>query len=192
MMKIFFIFFAAVFLPICTSRCQFGCTCYDDSICEYYCYNYQCHQEIPLWQKCSGYYIHPRECGSVSYCDPNSNYTCQIQKSNGERCQYSYSCLSDYCDYNTKRCQFKNTATNWLLPVVMPSVIVFTLLMIFFILIVVRIQRRRAALAYYQCPYVVLPPNTSYSYQNSSVVTESSPPPYPGAISPPLPKTYQN
>ncbi|CAF1172091.1 unnamed protein product [Rotaria sp. Silwood1] len=190
-MKVFFIFFATVFLPICTSRCSYGCTCYDDSVCEYYCDHNICQHEIPLWKKCSGYYIHPRECGSVSYCDSKSNNTCQLQKNYGERCEYSYSCLSGYCDHRTDTCQSEYSPSNWVFPIVLPTVIVFTLLMIFFILIVSRRQRRRT-LACYQSPYIVLPPDACYSYQNSSIVTESSPPPYPGTISPPLPRTYQS
>ncbi|CAF0826938.1 unnamed protein product [Rotaria sordida] len=191
MMKVFFIFFAAIFLPICTSRCEYGCTCYNDDTCEYYCSNHICQNQIPLWKKCSGYYTHPRECGTVSYCDPYSNYTCQLQKNYGERCTLSYSCLSGYCNYRTNTCQSKDTPSDWLIPIVLPSVLVVSLIMIFFILIIARRQRRRR-LAYYQSPYVVLPPDTCYSYQNSCMVTESSPPPYPGTISPQLPKTYQN
>ncbi|CAM4860975.1 unnamed protein product [Rotaria socialis] len=159
-MKIFFILFIAIILPICAvSRCQFGCTCYDDSNCEYYCNQSICQQAIPLWRKCSGYYIHPRECGLVSYCDPNSGFTCQLQKNYGE--------------------------------LLLPSILVFVMLLITCITVMACRQRRRT-LAYCQNPYIILPPDTPYPYQNACTVTEALPPPYPGRILTPAPKTYQS
>ncbi|CAF3356418.1 unnamed protein product [Rotaria socialis] len=191
-MKIFFILFIAIILPICAvSRCQFGCTCYDDSNCEYYCNQSICQQAIPLWRKCSGYYIHPRECGLVSYCDPNSGFTCQLQKNYGELCTYSYSCLSEYCDYKTNTCQSKYKSSDWLVPIVLPSILVFVMLLITCITVMACRQRRRT-LAYCQNPYIILPPDTPYPYQNACTVTEALPPPYPGRILTPAPKTYQS
>ena len=178
MRKLFHILVVVVLLPICASRCAYDCPCYDDSDCSYYCRNSECQQSIPLWEKCSGYYIHPRECGLVSYCDPNSNYTCQLQKSNGDRCKYSYSCLSGYCDRTTDTCQFKYSSLDWSIRILLPSVLFFVILSVFLVAIIV-CRRRRRTLAYYRSPYVVLPAGTPYSDGNSCIVTEASPPPYP-------------
>ena len=193
MMKMFFVFFAIVLLPINTrALCPYGCSCYDDSPCKYYCENYMCQQATPLWKKCSSYYIHPRQCGDVSYCDPNSNYTCQLQKNYGERCTYSFSCLSGNCDYRTNTCQLKYSPADWLYPAVLPSVIVFILFVLLVALIVAR-RRRLRALGYYRRPYVVLPSGGSpCSYQNSYMIGETPPPPYPGVRPTSFPKTYEN
>jgi hypothetical protein len=64
------------------------------------------------------------------------------------------------------------------------------LFILVFVIIIVRRQRRRA-LAYYRSPYVVLPSGNPYSYQNSYIVGETLPPPYPGAIPTSYPKPYQ-
>jgi len=189
--KMLFVFFAIVLMPIGSQAlCPYGCSCNDDSDCEYYCDKRMCQLSIPLWSKCSSYYIHPRQCGSVSYCDPNSNYTCQLQKNYGESCTYSFSCLSENCDYRTNTCQLKSSATDWIYPIVLPSVFVSILFILVFVTIIVRRQRQRA-LGYYRSPYVVLPSGNPCSYQNSYIVGETSPPPYPGAIPTSYPKPYQ-
>lgn len=193
-MKIFFTLLIAVLLPIGTkSQCQYGCTCYDDSNCAYYCDLNQntCQRALFPGSRCSGYYIHPRECGDGFYCDSNSGLTCQSQKRNGETCMYSYSCLSGNCDYKTNTCQSNHISPNWLIPILSLSILVFVILFIIFVAIAARRQRWQR-LQYYRNPYVVLPSGSTYSYQNSCVVTETLPPPYPGTTSTPLPYAYPN
>ncbi|UJR34225.1 hypothetical protein I4U23_021630 [Adineta vaga] len=171
------------------ARCTYGCACSDDSSCEYYCDNGMCQNQVPLWQKCSSYYIHPRQCGSVSYCDPDSSFTCQLKKNYGERCTYSYTCLSDNCDYSSNTCQSKYTPVNLLYPVIIPCAFIFFVVIITIIIVATRRQRMRA-FAYNRSPYVVLPAGTPYSYQNSYFVGDVPPPAYPGAIA--TPKPYQS
>ena len=161
MSKILFILFVNVLLPMTrTARCAYGCSCYDDSTCDYYCTNNMCENLKSLGQKCSGYYIHPRECGPASYCDTNSDYTCQSRKSYGEYCTYGYSCASDNCDYTANICQSKRV--NLLYVIVIPSVTVFVIVLI--IVISVAICRRRVRrLTLDQAHYVFLLPGTSRS-----------------------------
>ncbi|CAF0857868.1 unnamed protein product [Adineta ricciae] len=188
MMKIFFAVFITILLPMMSdARCSYGCSCSDDSPCENYCENNICQNAIPLGQKCSSYYFHPRQCGIVSYCDPDSDYTCQLQKNYGASCTYDYSCLSGNCDYASKTCQSKSF--NFLYPIVIPAVAVFFIIIIIIISVSIRRQRMRA-LALYRAPYVVLPAGTPYSYQNPYMVAEVPPPAYPGAT--PAPKPYQS
>ncbi|UJR19684.1 hypothetical protein I4U23_022818 [Adineta vaga] len=188
MMKIFFIVFISVLLPMMTdARCSYGCYCIDDSSCDYYCESNMCQNETPLWQKCSGYYSHPRQCGIVSYCDPDSGYTCQLQKNYGESCTYDYSCLSGNCDYKTKTCQSK--PFNLLYPIIIPSIAVFFIIIIILISVTVCRQRMRAS-ALYRAPYVILPSGAPYSYQSPYIVGEVPPPAYPSAT--PTPKPYQS
>jgi hypothetical protein len=185
--------FACVLLPIYTSALSAtGNTCYDDSACAYFCSSNECQDALPLWAKCSGNFIHPRECGSSRYCDTMSLYTCQWLKNTGDYCTYSYSCLSGYCDYRTSTCQAKNSNDfNWITPILVPSVIVFVIF-ITLVSVIIACRRRQRALACYQNPYVVLPSgNPHYSYQNSYCVGEAPPPPYPVAIHAPSPKPYQ-
>lgn len=191
-MKTLFILFGIILLPLyAASRCSFGCSCINDDSCDYYCRNFTCQESIPLWRNCSGYYVHPRECGIISYCDPQSGFTCQLQKNYGEQCTYSYSCLSDYCDSRTWTCEYKYDTSPWIVPIFLPS-LVGLIIFVTFVLVIIRYRARRRALAYYQTPYVVMPSSTPCSYQNACLVGEGSPPPYPGPHAAPLTKTYQS
>ncbi|CAF0766088.1 unnamed protein product [Adineta steineri] len=192
MMKMFLVFLTIALLPVATyARCTYGCSCTNDSPCEYYCENYQCQLPTPLYQKCSPYYTHPRQCGTSRFCDFDSSYTCQPKKTNGERCTYDYACISGNCDSGSRTCQTNYSPINTMLPILLPTVVVFMLLFIVTLSIIAR-RRRMRALAYYRSPYIVLPSGTPYSYQNSYMVGETLPPPYPGVISTPYPKTYQS
>jgi hypothetical protein len=111
-MKLLFLlllFLTAIFLSMkCISLCEKGCDCTSDSSCKYYCdNNNKCRDQISYRESCEGYHVHPRECGSVSFCDPRSGYTCQSTKSNGVMCSYNWSCYSYYCDLSLQTCQQK-------------------------------------------------------------------------------------
>ena len=167
MVKPLFITFVLLLLSMMSdARCISGCYCTDDSSCNYYCQNNVCQTSISIGERCSGYYVHPRECGSIAFCDPNSGWTCQYQKSFDTPCTYDYSCLSGNCDYKTKTCQLKSSPVNVLYPIVIPSVIVFFIVIIIIVSVSVRQQRMRA-LALYRNPRVVIPVGVSYSYQNA-------------------------
>jgi hypothetical protein len=191
MIKILFFVFAVALLSSSTySLCPSGCSCSDDSNCEYYCSGGLCQPQIYQGNPCSGYYIHPRECGSGSYCDPTYR-TCQWKKSYNEWCTDDYWCSTGYCSPRTNTCQSKTSSFDWTNTYLIIGISGgSTLLLVLVIIIIVRKQRSRA-FAYYQNPYVVLPPNTPYSYQNSYFVGETPPPPYPGVASAPAPKPYQ-
>jgi hypothetical protein len=189
MMKMLSVLLVAVLLPlVADARCTYGCYCVNDDACDYYCENNMCQSQTSLWAKCSSYYIHPRQCGTVSYCDPNSNNTCQLKKNYGQRCTYSYTCLSDYCNPRTSVCETSSLSLGWIIPAVFTSTFVFIVLLVVIIAVVNR-QRRLRSLAFYQSPYLVLPSATPYSYQNSYIVGEAPPPAYPGALQ--TPKPYQ-
>ena len=172
--------------------CPYGCSCRDDSPCQYYCSQYVCQQAIPYQGKCSGFNIHPQECGFSSFCDPKSQFTCQFKKTYGEDCVYSYSCLSNYCDYRTNTCQSKDTSNfAWMTSYLIPGVVFIAVIMMIIALLVRHRQRQRAR-AYCNYPYVVLPPNRPYSYQNSfPALSEVPPPAYAQVTSPAYPKPYQ-
>lgn len=188
-MKTFSVLLVALVSAIAVDgRCFYGCYCVNDDPCEYYCDRNICQSQTNLWAKCAGQFIHPRQCGSVSYCDSTSNYTCQLQKNYGERCVYSYSCLSGYCDSGSRTCQSAPISFAWILPVAFSSTFVFILVLVVVIIAVNR-QRRLRALAFYRSPYLVLPASTPLSYQHSYMVGEAPPPAYPGVV--PTPKPYQ-
>jgi hypothetical protein len=186
-------FLTVISLVTCIGAlCPYGCPCRDDSTCQYYCSQRVCQQVIPYQGKCSGFNIHPQECGFSSFCDPKSDFTCQLKKIYGEDCFYSYSCLSNYCDYRTNTCQSKDMSNfAWMTSYLLPSVVFFGVLMVIIALLVRHRQRQRAR-AYFTNPYVILPPNRPYSYQNSfPALTEVSPPAYSQVTSTAYPKPYQ-
>ncbi len=186
-MKTLIVLFTIATLIIYTAaRCSYGCTCFNDDACTYYCDGSQCQSDIPLWSRCSGYRIHPRECGLVSYCEPSS-MTCQLQKNNNQWCLYDYSCLSDYCDPRTNTCRYKSSFNAWQYYILIPSLFV-TIIFVLFLFIAVRRRQRRFAYVPYHNHCVIAPAGTPYSYQNPCVVGEMPPPPYPGPIS--TPKQY--
>jgi len=189
-MKRLFILLTVIWLATYAGAlCPSGCACFDDSVCSYYCYNSQCQYYKLIGNLCSGYYVHPRECGSSAYCEP-STWTCQRQKSNGAYCTYDYSCLSGYCDYTRRACGYKYTI-QWQVTILVPVLIVFVVFTLIIVLVIAR-RRRQRAFMYYQNRSVVLPPATPYSYQNPCAVGEMPPPAYPGATYAPPPTSYQN
>lgn len=191
-MKSLLIVFTIISLAVYTAAlCPVGCTCSDDSSCQYYCNTGLCQSQIPPWGRCSGHYIHPRECGSVSYCDP-STLTCQLQIGNGQWCTYDFSCLSGYCDYSTRTCRNKYINADWQLFILVPILIVVIFLTLLFVVIII-VRNRQRQRAFTHCPnqYVVLPPHAPCSYQNACMVGEMPPPHYPGPTFTPSQKPYQ-
>jgi len=180
MVKIFLVVFTLVVLLSSTysSRCTYGCACSTDDICEYYCENGVCQNSRAPGYTCSGYFIHPRECGTNYYCNPNS-LTCQFKKSTGQWCTDDYWCSTGYCEQNTNTCSTPNSPFDWIGPALIVGITSFITLTLVFVIILIRRQRRRA-LQYCENPYVVLPPEMPYSYQHSCPVGEAPPPPYPG------------
>jgi hypothetical protein len=80
---------------------------------------------------------------------------------------------------------------NWLVPALIIGITSFVILIVIIVISMVLRQRRRA-FGYYQNPYVILPPNVPYSYQNSYPVGETAPPPYPGYAPTEAPRSYQS
>jgi hypothetical protein len=128
-MKLLFLlllFLTTIFLSMkCISLCEKDCHCISDSTCKYYCgNNKKCRDQISYRESCEGYHVHPRECGSVSFCDPRSGYTCQFKKSNGVMCSYNWSCDSDYCDLSLQTCQRKSGSSSKVPPsIYIPAIV---------------------------------------------------------------------
>ena len=181
MKLVFSVLLIVVLSTVVTGRCQYGCSCFSDNDCDYYCNLGMCQNVIPYNGRCSGYYIHPRECGSSSYCDLNSGSTCQFKKSDGQYCSNSYSCISGYCDYIRNVCGTDSSFYYypWVTPVIVSSVLISVFIILLIVLVRVRHQRRFARTVYAN-PYVVPPTVAVPSYQNSYPIVEDYPPPYPG------------
>ena len=164
-----------------------GCQCFTDKDCTYYCSGNTCQPVVPYGNRCSGNALHPKECGSNSFCDPSYGYTCRYQKSSGESCTYSYSCVSNYCDYSTRTCRWgPETYYGWAVPTI--ATVIFITVLVTVLLVIIRVRRqRRLAMGCYQNPYVVVPGTAYQSYQHQYPVVENAPPPYPGPM-----RTYQS
>jgi hypothetical protein len=97
--------------------------------------------------------------------------------------------MSKYCDASTNTCRFQYT-TRWKIFILVPCLILFLFFTLFIMAIVMR-RRRQQAFTGYQNRCVVLPSGTPCSYQNSCMVGEMPPPPYPGLICATSSKSYQ-
>jgi hypothetical protein len=96
-----------IFILLINSSQTYG-SCSNDNECPYYCGNNgKCQKPISRGHKCSGYTHHSQECDIASWCDPGINSTCQLLKSIEEKCEYDYSCIDHYCDFETKTCQYR-------------------------------------------------------------------------------------
>ncbi len=192
MMKRLFIFLvvlAMIFIPLnCITLCEKDCPCADDNPCKYYCENRKCQPEIRYESRCSGYHVHPRECG-YNYCDPDSGRTCQFKKSTGVMCNTSWSCSSDYCDLTLKTCQYKpyspdspdsSSDSKILLYTLVPAC---AFIYIFGAMIILKkyVYNRRLAFVH-QAQNTVIATNPVYTIQNANVCEESSPPAYSEAV----------
>lgn len=189
-MKTLLILFTVLALVISTAaRCSYGCYCSSDDTCDYYCSLSMCQRQISLGSTCSGYYVHPRECGSIYYCDPYT-YTCQFQKNYGEYCTYSYTCLSGYCSPSSNTCEIR-FSFSWQLYILVP-ILAFVIFCVFIIVFIIVCTRQRRASVPYANRCVIVPAGTPYSYQNQSVVGEVPPPSYSASTYPQVGKTYPN
>lgn len=188
-MKLLFVLVTIVSLPTNSlARCGYGCYCYNDDACEYFCMNGICQNQLPYGGQCTGYYTHPRECGSLYYCDQSSYpWTCRSLKYEGSYCTADYQCLSTYCDFSSYTCRPNFSRFTWMTPVIVSGV-VSSIIFIIVLLLIVRIrQRRRMALAAYSvpCPVVQTPVGVyPSSYQNPCLIGEGAPPKYPGQMNP--------
>jgi hypothetical protein len=156
-------------LPLTTTArnlCVYNCTCSDDSSCEFYCSNGQCQYSIPLFQQCSGYQIHPRECGTFQWCNPLTKQ-CERAKSVYYNCQYNYECISGYCSVKTGDCRQRPDPP---IGTIIPSVIAGTLFLVIIIIIIIY-QKRIATLKKHSI-------NASTNNPNVCSNAETKPPPY--------------
>ena len=179
------VFLAMIFMPLnCIDLCEEECPCHNDDPCKYYCKGGKCQPKINYGSICSSHYVHPRECGDYGYCDPYSNCTCELKKSNGIMCNTSWSCSSDYCDLTLKTCQYKpdsdkpnSSSKNFMLYILIPGCI---FLVIFFSVVAIfanRINNRRLA-AVRQTHPTVIAFATVYTIEDATVCGESPPPAY--------------
>lgn len=197
MTKLLFLLLTVVCLPTASaSGCGYGCYCIDDGACAYYCQNNMCQNQLPYGSQCTGYYVHPHECGSLYYCDSTSYpYYCKSLKSEGDYCTTSYSCLSNYCDSSTSTCRYYSSYFIYTVPIAITCV-VSTVIFVLVVVLIVRLRRqRRLALAAYRVPCTVVPTPVGVhsSYHNPCLLGEGPPPKYPGRMNPVAsPSSYQN
>ncbi|CAF0776692.1 unnamed protein product [Didymodactylos carnosus] len=177
-----------------SALCPDGCPCYDDSRCQYYCKDGECQPQKYEGYSCSGMDIHPRECGSVSYCDKDRGYTCRFQRSENGDCDYDYMCWSHlYCDKKSKTCKYRY-GTGFVLSIILP--ILGGILLISFIIFFVQQYYRRKRLR--QSAFAGQPglnqPYAVYNHNQTMMPMaptygETAPPPYTYPQQPPRQKS---
>ncbi len=151
--------------------CVFNCTCTDDSSCKFYCSNGRCQYSIPLFEPCSGYQIHPRECGKFQWCN-SSTKQCERKKSSNHFCQYDYECLSDHC--NKKGLCKKESEEEGDMGATIPSAIAGILFLMLIIVIIIY-QKRIAELKRSSTAVTIINPR-------AGINTEMKPPPYVSSV----------
>lgn len=175
--NVYFLTCLLVLLPIdVISLCPSGCYCNFDSTCSYYCEFNQCQPQIANGDRCSGHYVHPNECGSISYCD-STTFTCRYQKSTGSYCSYSYECSSGYCDFYSNTCDYSYFHVNilsWLIPTIVGGAVFIIIIIIIAVVVQARRRRMYAASTIYQTARAP----AIRSYQGSYPVIEPNPPSY--------------
>lgn len=177
---ILLVFLTSTFID-CLTLCESECPCSNDDPCKYYCENRKCQPQIRYDERCSGYHIHPRECGYY-YCDPDSHNTCQSTKSSGVLCNTSWSCSSDYCDSTLKTCQHKPypsspSSSSWkiILYISIPAVALSFICTVISTCAVRRAQKRRLALIQ-EANRRTLATTAVFAVQNTNSCQESAPP----------------
>jgi hypothetical protein len=159
--------FVLLLLPLITtarSSCEYNCPCSDDSICAFYCDNGRCQYSIPIYQNCSGYPIHPRECGPHRWCNRLTK-RCEYGTADYFGCQYNYECLSGSCG-EKGWCVPNKVHASTVVPSVIAGVLFLTL-----IIVIIIYQKRIAALKKHSIHATIINPA-------ASINTEVKPPPY--------------